>query len=142
MAGERYGQLVQSARSHHDLVALEERALGVNHAEVSAELLRKWNMPSTLCDAVESSHSLFNVDATSNLSDLQYGVAVAGVMAELWIADSTEQELLNRTIHTYLDRIGEDAYRETAASILDAIPGANQIFNVQLLSDDQMANVA
>lgn len=142
MAGERYGKLVQTARSHFDLVELEERALGVNHAEVTEALLKKWNMPGSLCDAVAASHSLFNAYTTEELSDLQYGVAVAGVLAELWIAESPEQTLLNQAIHAYLDRVGEDAYRETTASILDAIPGANQMFNLQLLSDEQMSNVA
>lgn len=142
MAGERYGQLVQTARSHFDLVELEERALGVNHAEVTVAILRQWTMPDSIVAAVESSHSLFDASAADHLSDLQYGVALAGVLAELWIADSLPQESLNRMIHAYLDKVGEEAYRDTVASILDAIPGANEMFNIKLLSDEQMANVA
>ncbi len=142
VAGERYGKLVNLARSHFDLVALEERALGVNHAEVTAMLLQRWELPATLCEAAARSHSLFAEDSTCDLSDLAYGVALAGVLAELWIADCPDQEGLNRTIRAYMDKVGEDAYRDTVASILDAIPGANQMFSIHLLSDEQMANVA
>lgn len=142
ISGERYGKLVRLARSHLDLVELEERAFGVNHAEVTAVLLKKWDLPESLCEAAELSHSLFSDDTTYELSDLQYGVALSGVLAELWIADAPEQEVLNNTIHAYLDKVGEDTYRSTVSNILDSIPGANEVFKVELLSEAQLANVA
>lgn len=139
---DKYAQLVRSAKSHFDLVAFEERVFGLSHAEVGAVLLEKWGLPESIRNAVSYSHALFSNATTFDLTDLQYGVSFSGVLAELWISESVEQEVLNKNIRDYLDKVGDDVYKNTVASILDAIPGANEIFNMQLLSDEQMANVA
>ncbi|MDB4576477.1 hypothetical protein N9091_02060, partial [bacterium] len=72
----------------------------------------------------------------------QYGVAFAGVLAELWVIEELDQDVSNRAIHEYLSKVGEEKYQNTIESILHAIPGANNLFNMQLLSDEQMASVA
>ncbi len=140
--GPKYGQLVSSARSHFDLVELELRAFGIDHAEIGAMLAKRWNLPVALQEAIQGSHALFAEPPAQDLSDLQYGVAFAGVLAELWVIEELDQDVSNRAIHEYLSKVGEEKYQNTIESILHAIPGANKLFNMQLLSDEQMASVA
>lgn len=142
IAGDKYARLTQAARSHFDLVELEQRVFGIDHAEVGAVLARRWGLPESIQAAIGQSHALFSEQSTYGLSDLQYGVAFAGVLSELWIAEHTQQSVLDNAIKAYLAKVGESAYQNTVASIIEAIPGANELFNMQLLSTEQMANVA
>jgi HD-like signal output (HDOD) protein len=53
--GQPYARFLDRAVSHHlDLCALEQRALGFSHTELSGRLLRQWNLPETLCEAVSA----------------------------------------------------------------------------------------
>lgn len=142
IVGDKYAKIVSAARSHLDLVELEKRVFGVDHAEVGEALLKAWGMPVVLQQAVGSSHALFSDSSSNNLTDLEYGTAFSGVLSELWIAESLNSEVMNNNIADYLERIGEDAYKDTVNSIVDAIPGANEVFKMELLSIEQMANVA
>ncbi len=51
--GQPYARLLDRAVTHHmDLCAMEQRALGFAHTELSERLLRQWNLPETLCEAM------------------------------------------------------------------------------------------
>jgi len=54
--GEKYTQLVKGARSHLDLIELERRMFGVDHAEIGAAILERWHLPDIHINAVRSSH--------------------------------------------------------------------------------------
>lgn len=56
-APDEYGAMLRSATPEgRPLHELEASAFGVDHAFISAELLRKWRLPDHLADAVESHH--------------------------------------------------------------------------------------
>ena len=51
--GQPYARFLDRAVSHRlDLSAIEQRAMGFPHTELSARLLQQWNFPESLCDAV------------------------------------------------------------------------------------------
>jgi HD-like signal output (HDOD) protein len=51
--GQPYARFLDRAITHHlDLAALERRALGFSHTELSARLLQQWSFPESLCDAL------------------------------------------------------------------------------------------
>ena len=51
--GQPYARFLDRAVSHRlDLGAIEQRAMGFSHTELSARLLKQWNFPESLCDAV------------------------------------------------------------------------------------------
>ncbi len=142
IVGKQYVQIVNGSRSHLDLVELERRVFGVDHAEVGAAMLKAWNIPEELVDAVSSSHHLLECKAAEDLSWLQYGVSLSGLMAEQWIAESAYPERLDDVIKSSLERIGDEGYKKTVEKTVEAIPAANDIFNIQLLSSEQLASVA
>lgn len=56
-APEEYGALLQRAEAESlPLHELEMQTFGVDHAFISAELLRKWRLPEQMSDAVEGHH--------------------------------------------------------------------------------------
>ncbi|MGB5324812.1 MAG: HDOD domain-containing protein, partial [Pseudomonadales bacterium] len=144
--GEKYARLVAATRNHLDLVEFERRAFGIDHASIGAALAEHWQLPASTCDAIRSSHALLLEPGLNpgpeSLSGLQYGVAFAGVLAELWIDAGHDTQRAKHIIRDYLDRFGEARYRDTVTSILASIPGANLLFNMQLLSKEQMASIA
>ncbi|NNL57085.1 MAG: HDOD domain-containing protein [Pseudomonadales bacterium] len=140
--GEKYARLVEAARSHFDLYELEWRVFGVDHAEIGAILAQRWQLPASIEQAIGNSHALFAEPSNARLSDLEYGVALAGILAEAWIAESPDQRAANQVIKAYLDKVGERQYKNTIESILQAIPGANEMFSMELLSAEQMTSVA
>jgi len=51
--GQPYARFLDRAVSHRlDLIAIEQRAFGFSHAELSARLLKQWSLPESLCDAI------------------------------------------------------------------------------------------
>jgi GGDEF domain-containing protein len=51
--GQPYARFLDRTVRHHlDLCAIEHRAMGFPHTELSARLLRQWNLPESLCEAV------------------------------------------------------------------------------------------
>ena len=53
--GQPYARFLDRAVSHHlDLCAMEQRALGFAHTELTERLLRQWNLPEILCEAVSA----------------------------------------------------------------------------------------
>lgn len=141
-AGDKYVQIYGATRNHRDLIEFERRAFGLDHAEVGAALAEKWNLPGSTVQAITHSHRLLEEEGQAAQSDLDYGVAFSGMLAELWIERCEDDERYSRVIRAYLERVGEAQYKETMASILAAIPGANQLFNMRLLSEEQILGIA
>ncbi|MBT8140074.1 MAG: HDOD domain-containing protein [Gammaproteobacteria bacterium] len=142
VVGEKYTKLASATRNHLDLIEFERRAFRLDHAAVGAALARQWQLPEKICAAIEQSHALMLPKSGVTLSDLQYGVAFSGVLAELWINECQDSEQANCIVRRYLEKYGESSYQDTVESVLAAIPGANQLFNMQLLNEEQMRNVA
>ncbi len=142
IAGSKYSTLTRSARSHLDLVELERRVFGIDHAEVGTAMLRRWKLPDMLVDAVASSHVLLEQQPGDELSNLEYAVNLSGMMAEQWIAESTNLDQLDAMIQGSLNRFDDEAFGRVVCKAVDAIPAASDVFSVKLLSDEQLLNVA
>ena len=140
--GDKYAQLHKATRNHRDLIEFERRAFGLDHAEIGAAMAEKWRLPDTIVRAISSSHVLLDGNGQGKGDDLDYGVAFSGMLAELWIEQGEDNELSRSAIKMYLERVGEERYQETVASILAAIPGANQLFNMCLLNEEQIQGIA
>lgn len=138
IAGKKYAQLVNTARSHLDLVELERRVFGLDHAEVGTAMLQHWNLPSMHVEAVRHSHDLLEAKPIIDLSELEYSVAFSGLLAEQWIAESASPELLDASIKRSIERIGEESFKNIVTKTVEAIPGANEVFRMTLLAQEQL----
>lgn len=55
---EEYLKVIELINSGKDPLQAEEEVLGINHAEIGASLMRLWNLPDRLIEAVEAHHDL------------------------------------------------------------------------------------
>ena len=138
IAGKKYAQLVNSARSHLDLVELERRVFGIDHAEVGTAILTRWKLPQLHIDAVRNSHHLLEAKPMDQLNDLEYSVAFSGLLAEQWIAETPYAEQLNASIKRSITRISEEGLKHIVSNTVEAIPGANEVFKMTLLEQGQL----
>ena len=53
---DAYANLLEKRKDHPDLILAGETQLGANHAEIGAWLLKKWNFPHAISDAVLCHH--------------------------------------------------------------------------------------
>ena len=137
--GQKYTQLVNGARSHFDLLELERRMFGVDHAEIGAAILERWHLPAIHINAVRSSHYLLEAKSITELTELEYAVALSGMLAEQWINESLSQQSLDDAITRALERIGEQGYKNVINKTMDAVPDANELFKMSLLSAEQLS---
>ena len=139
--GQKYTQLVNGARSHLDLLELERRMFGVDHAEIGATILERWHLPAIHINAVRNSHYLLEAKSITELTELEYAVALSGMLAEQWINESSSQQSLDDAIQRALERIGDQSYKNIINKTMDAVPDANELFKMSLLSPEQLSNI-
>ncbi|MCH2143772.1 MAG: HDOD domain-containing protein [Phycisphaerales bacterium] len=59
--GDRYLQIVDMAGvDHHGVTVTERRTLEIDHAEVGAEMARRWRFPNSIVSAIASHHHPFS----------------------------------------------------------------------------------
>lgn len=83
--GEPYAKLLGSViRRHSNLAALERDSLGFDHVELSAALMRHWNLPQRLVDAVAAPKQVERLSRTISVdADLARILHLAELMAQL-----------------------------------------------------------
>jgi len=139
--GQKYTQLVNGARSHLDLLELERRMFGVDHAEIGATILERWRLPAIHINAVRNSHYFLEAKSITELTELEYAVALSGILAEQWVNESSNQQALDDAIQRALERIGDQGYKNIINKTMDAVPDANELLKMSLLSPEQLSNI-
>lgn len=83
--GEPYAKLLGSVIRHRsDLAALERDSLGFDHVELSAALMRRWNLPHRLVDAVAAPKQVERLSRSISVdADLARILHLADLMAQL-----------------------------------------------------------
>jgi diguanylate cyclase (GGDEF)-like protein len=129
-----YRDLPQDA-SHDLMAAYERERLGSDHAEVGAWLLRNWNIPGLLCDAVEASHQALSVEVKTDLDAFMQSVALSGIFAgglmrseggaRLRTVSEAEKELL---------QIDEQSLGEIVEKIKAQIPEMESLFERDIMA--------
>ena len=85
--GEQYGRINEKARTHLDLVRLEESTFQSNHAEVSGYLAETWGLPATLWVPMKFHHKPAAAEdvALQRLAQICY---LAGRCADIFVEES------------------------------------------------------
>ena len=110
-AGESYIELYKSCCHGDELSAVEERRFGFTHAELGAQLLRNWELPPGLVEAVLRHHS-----HTPDQNLVSDAVRAGNLAAEL-LDDPSEERLV--TLSTFLDE-AFDASPESSVDFVNA----------------------
>ena len=82
--GEQYGRLNEKARSHSELIRLEEATFQTNHAEVSGAMAELWGLPPVLGVPMAHHHRPDEVD-DETLQSLARVCYLAGRCADVFV---------------------------------------------------------
>ena len=83
---ERITQALEDGKNY--LWVIEHQVLGMSHAEVGGMLVRRWNLPDSICDAISMHHHPMEMDRPDMLTGI---VHVAEHLAHL-VSDNPQQE--------------------------------------------------
>jgi diguanylate cyclase (GGDEF)-like protein len=82
---EAYGEVMKAWTDREQtLVEIENSMLGVTHTELGGEMLRSWNLPESLCDAVSMHHNTNFEGLSGDSLSLAQVVAAAAEIAGLF----------------------------------------------------------
>jgi diguanylate cyclase (GGDEF)-like protein len=82
--GEPYGEVHSKTNAHTELLALEEQALGMNHAQVAGFLAESWKLPPLLSVPIAQHHTPDQA-ADPALRKLAEVVQVSGRCADVFV---------------------------------------------------------
>jgi HD-like signal output (HDOD) protein len=147
--GQPYARFLDRAVSHHaDLGAIEQRALGFSHTELSARLLHQWNFPALLCDTVAWQPSgdanppaLCRIMHLSELFARLFADGQTSALAELLETGRRESRHLDRQLEPLVLEI-ELKVNELADIFSLALPDGLEYRDVLAEAHRQMALVA
>jgi diguanylate cyclase (GGDEF)-like protein len=142
MMPAQYGALVATITDHDRLARAEQTALGSNHAEVGAWLLRHWNLPEYLQLAVAGSNDPAAVQAPRDLIFIVPCVALSGRIADVWLYPDDEHISIRavNAASQWLD-MEEDEYRTVLDAMAEALPEVSALFEIKLIDPLQIAGV-
>jgi diguanylate cyclase (GGDEF)-like protein len=133
---------VAAHASHAQLIAHEVSRLGVDHAALSAWLLRYWKLPESLCQTIEWSHTPTQTDAHSRASLSARCLALGSDCAEMLLGDRTSLKLSELSVNaeSWLG-ISFDSLGEAMEKIAVQLPETERLFNETLLDHDSCAAI-
>ncbi|MCA9299748.1 MAG: HDOD domain-containing protein, partial [Phycisphaerales bacterium] len=130
--GPEYDKVIASApRVHTALVDVERRALGFTHAEVGAELGRRWHLPESIVACIEHHHA--PDEAPAPVADLVRLVALGRMAAQSMSEETPGLELrdLLSWSNAWFDHTVEnvDDMNEVFESVAEAAQDLSKVFN-------------
>lgn len=142
MMPAKYGPLVTTITDHDRLARAEQTALGSNHAEVGAWLLRHWNLPEYLQLAVAGSNDPAAVQAPRDLIFIVPCVALSGRIADVWLYPDDEHISI-RAVNAASQWLGieEEEYRTVLEAMAEALPEVSALFEIKLIDPLQIAGI-
>jgi len=132
-----------AARANHSqLVAHEIGRLGVDHASVSAWLLRLWKLPESLCETVEWSHSPTAADPDTRIGQAARCLGLGSDSAEMLLGDRASLKLSEFSANAKA-WLGIEA--ESVGAIMERIvaelPEIERLYDATLMDPDACAAI-
>jgi len=129
---------------HDDCVKFEKEVLGVEHPVVGAWLMKSWNLPENLVNAVMFSHSLNRNDVEQNIAEshFHYCLHLSGSLADVWLNDDPSTILLSiLDVAKRILKVDNDEFNQIIVEIDDALPEITSMFDISLVQDKNREHV-
>ena len=125
-----------NALNHAERIILEQKLLGVEHSQVGAWLLKSWNLPAKIVNAVKYSHSLNNkeIEHDSSVADrFHLCLSLSGNLADIWLEESPDELLLaTKDAAQIMLGIDTDEFDNLITDINSELPKIATLFEVNL----------
>ena len=139
-----YEGCAELVSDHVALIAYEREKLGADHADVGVWLLDYWNIPKYLQDAVRASHDVEDTINASPQARFARCVALSGIVADLWLADSGNIESFISAAELAQTLLGLDkaGFGSVMQSVHDRIPETETLFETDIIDEAQAELIA
>jgi diguanylate cyclase (GGDEF) domain len=136
-----YAKLPQGA-SHADWMAYETQQLGKDHSAYSALLMRSWNLPQRIWQAVEHSHTPQVLSAATEGGQYARCIALGSDLAEAVLCTdrSARVTALAKRAHSLLG-VSHELFNEVVNRILKLIPEAEELYDTSILPPEDAENL-
>lgn len=140
-ARDFYSKLTQPA-THADWVQYEIRELGKDHAGYSAMLLKSWNLPDRIWQAVEASHTPQSLPADADDGRFARCVSLGSDLAEAILSNDRATTLtsLAQRVRDLLG-MGNEAFTDVVGRVMSLIPETEALYETSILDADDAENL-
>lgn len=134
-------------KTHYERVRCEKSLWGIDHSDIGAWLLKSWQLPEKLYQAVLYSHCK-DCNAASEISarKLAQCVWLSGVLSDIWL-DQDRERIIEEHRHSVQQLLGMDhaAFYDFISQVDSQLPDMASLFDVTLLDEksrEQILNEA
>ncbi len=121
--------------NHHNLIGLERQRLGEDHAAVGAWLLKTWNLPENLVEAVLSSHKFPDGRA---LSKFPWCVALSNRAADIFCSGDPGETTKQTLWSAQAVGLGTHALQAVIRSVIQQLPEMAARFEIEAPDESQL----
>jgi len=128
--------------NHAQLIAHETGHLGEDHASMGAWLLRSWNLPDSLCEMVEWSHSPAATDPDTRFGLAARCLALGSDSAEMLLGDRTSLKLteLSANANAWLG-VTTESVGVAMEHIVAQLPEIERLYDASLTDPEACAAI-
>jgi diguanylate cyclase (GGDEF)-like protein len=136
-----YGRMPQTA-THADWIAYETEHLGKDHAAYTAILLKSWNLPERIWQAVQASHAPQTLPADSDNGRFARCIGVGSDLAEAILAPERASAL-----STVAQRAGDvlglsnELFTDVVSRLKNLIPETEALYETSILQIEDAENL-
>ncbi len=138
---DKYGEIIEATEKGKPLMEAEKEALGTDHVEFGAQVLREWQLPDMLVESVASqSNPTDPEDSTTRAHHLGRVLYAAAALVPVLANRGEDPAELTGRARDVVEGLLEsdaDAWTETADAILTEYREVAEMFDVEL--DSQVA---
>jgi diguanylate cyclase (GGDEF)-like protein len=136
-----YARLPAQA-THADWIAYETQQLGKDHAGYSGMLLKAWNLPERIWQAVAHSHTPQVLSAATEEGKYARCITLGSDLAEAVLRADRAAAVgaLAQRAHSLLG-MSHELFNEVVARILNLIPETEELYETSILSGEDAENL-
>jgi diguanylate cyclase (GGDEF)-like protein len=136
-----YSSLKQPA-THSDWITYETQQLGKDHAAYTAMLLRAWNLPERIAQAIEHSHTPQVLSVSTDAGNYARCIALGSDLAEAVLRKDSNDAVgeLAKRAHSLLG-MSHELFNEVVTRILKLIPETEELYETSIMQADDAENL-
>jgi len=139
---ERYTALLDRFHLHDQFVEVEREALGTDHGEAGAWLMRHWGLPESLALTATAVHDPDGAHLTGDTLTFVRCVALAGQLAEAFLGEDLQSGMdgVAASAERWLG-LDQGALESLVEEIVAALPELGSLFDIEILSPRMAAGL-
>lgn len=144
-----YGRLAEAAEDHEALRLAEKRILEIDHAELGAWLMQRWNLPEFFQCAALGSHepectdyTEYQVDACRQ-GELAKIVALSSRMADIWVtADTDSATMQAASLADQCFGWDQQTFGEILGKVAELVRQLIDVYEIDISSTEDLVSIS